>query len=93
MFDSLAEDGVFLMQDIGGSRDLMTNIDNPFSPLLYTLSLMHCTPISIGQGCPGPGTMWRVETAQDYLEAAGFGQIDTSRLPHDPINACFVARH
>lgn len=93
VFNSLAEDGVFLMQDIGGSRDLATNIDNPFSPLLYTLSLMHCTPISIGQGGPGLGTMWGVETAQDYLAVAGFGQVETCRLPHDPINAYFVARH
>lgn len=92
VFNSLAGDGVFLMQDIGGSRDLVTNIDNPFAPLLYTLSLMHCTPISIGQGGPGLGTMWGVETAQEFLATAGFGNIETHRLPHDPINAYFVAR-
>lgn len=92
VFDSLAKDGVFLMQDIGGSRDLVTNIANPFAPLLYTISLMHCTPISIGQGGPGLGTMWGVETAQEFLAIAGFRQIETHRLPHDPTNAYFVAR-
>lgn len=92
VFNSLTDDGVFLMQDIGGSRDLVTNIDNPFSPLLYTLSLMHCTPISIGQGGPGLGTMWGVETAGECLAIAGFGQVETRRLPHDPINAYFLAR-
>lgn len=92
VFNSLADDGIFLMQDIGGSRDLVTNIDNPFSPLLYTLSLMHCTPISIGQGGPGLGTMWGVETAEDFLAIAGFAQVETCRLPHDPINAYFLAR-
>lgn len=81
------------MQDIGGSRDLVTNIGNPFSPLLYMLSLTHCTPISIGQGGPGLGTMWGVETAEEFLANAGFGQIETCRLPHDPINAYFLARH
>ncbi|MBW4709066.1 class I SAM-dependent methyltransferase [Roseobacter sp. YSTF-M11] len=91
--NSMAEGGVFLMQDIGGSRDLETNKNNPFAPLLYTISLMHCTPISIGQGGPGLGTMWGVETAHEYLEIAGFGQVETHRLPHDPINAYFVARH
>jgi SAM-dependent methyltransferase len=75
VYNSLAEHGVFLMQDIGGSRDLETNIENPFAPLLYSLSLMHCTPISIGQGGPGLGAMWGVETAQEYLARAGFGQI------------------
>ncbi|HEY9038763.1 MAG TPA: class I SAM-dependent methyltransferase [Roseovarius sp.] len=89
---SLRKDGVFLMQDIGGSRDLEKNIANPFAPLLYTISSMHCTPISIGQGGPGLGAMWGVETAQEYLAAAGFGEVETHRLPHDPINAYFVAR-
>lgn len=92
VFNSLAEDGVFMMQDIGGSRDLAANIGSPFSPFLYTISLMHCTPISIGQGGPGLGIMWGVETAQEFLALAGFGQIETFRLPHDPINAYFVAR-
>ena len=93
VFASLGEDGVFLMQDIGGSRDLAANIENPFAPLLFTISLMHCTPISIGQGGPGLGAMWGVETAQELLAIAGFGQIETHRLPHDPTNAYFVARH
>lgn len=90
--NSLSDGGVFLMQDIGGSRDLEKNIGNPFAPLLYTISSMHCTPISIGQGGPGLGAMWGVETAQEFLALAGFGQIETHRLPHDPINAYFVAR-
>ena len=50
--DALREGGVYLMQEIGGSRDLEANIANPFAPLLYSISSMHCTPISIGQGEP-----------------------------------------
>jgi len=92
VYESLTEDGVFLMQDIGGSRDLVTNMGNPLSPLLFTISLMHCTPISIGQGGPGLGTMWGVETAQDFLAEAGFADVETHRLPHDQVNAYFVAR-
>ena len=89
---SLSDNGVFLMQDIGGSRDLEKNIDNPFAPLLFTISCMHCTPISIGQSGPGLGAMWGIETAQEFLSAAGFDSVETHRLPHDPINAYFVAR-
>lgn len=89
---SLRAGGVFLMQDIGGSRDLEKNIGNPFAPLLYTISSMHCTPISIGQGGPGLGAMWGVETAEEYLAATGFASVETHRLPHDPINAYYVAR-
>lgn len=69
VFNSLDDDGLFLMQDIGGSRDLASNIENPFAPLLYTLSLTHCTPVSIGQGGPGLGAMWGVETAQDFWQS------------------------
>lgn len=88
----LRDGGVYLMQEIGGSRDLEKNIARPFAPLLYTISSMHCTPISIGQGGPGLGAMWGVETAQEYLAEAGFGRVEIHRLPHDPINAYFVAR-
>ena len=80
------------MQDIGGSRHLENNLDNPFAPLLYAISSMHCTPVSIGQGGPGLGAMWGVETAEEYLEEVGFTAVETHRLPHDPINAYFVAR-
>lgn len=90
--NSLKPEGVLLMQDIGGSRLLENNLKNPFAPLLYTLSLMHCTPISIGQGGPGLGTMWGVETAEEFLAVAGFNHVQTYNLPHDPINAYFVAR-
>ncbi|WMS41885.1 class I SAM-dependent methyltransferase [Acuticoccus sp. MNP-M23] len=89
--DALREGGVYLMQEIGGSRDLEKNIGNPFAPLLFTISSMHCTPISIGQGGPGLGAMWGIETAREYLEQAGFSDIEMHRLPHDPINAYFVA--
>ncbi|PVB61907.1 methyltransferase domain-containing protein [Labrenzia sp. 011] len=89
---SLRSGGVFLMQDIGGSRDLEKNIANPFAPLLYTISSMHCTPVSIGQGGPGLGAMWGVETAEEFLADAGFASVRMHRLPHDPINAYFTAR-
>lgn len=88
---SLRQDGVLLMQDIGGSRDLEKNIDDPLAPLLYTISSMHCTPVSIGQGGPGLGAMWGVETAEEYLAVAGFSSVETHRLPHDDMNAYFVA--
>ena len=89
---SLRPGGVFLMQDIGGSRDLEKNIGNPFAPLLFTISSMHCMPISLGQGGPGLGAMWGVETAEEYLAETGFASVETHRLPHDAINAYFVAR-
>lgn len=92
LFRSLRPGGLYLMQDIGGSAKLENNLDFALAPLLYAVSTMHCTPISIGQGGPGLGTMWGWETAQAMLEEAGFTTIDRHFLPHDPMNVWFVAR-
>lgn len=89
---SLAEEGVFIMQEIGGSGSLEEDVNNPFAPILYMMSTMHCTPISIGQGGPGLGTMWGVPAARELLAEAGFTSVEVSRLPHDPVNAYLVAR-
>lgn len=89
---SLKPDGVFLMVDIGGSSHLEKNKDHPLGPLLYTMSTMHCTPVSLGQGGAGLGTMWGVELAAEMLGKAGFEDVKVLRLPHDIVNAYFVAR-
>ena len=53
---------------------------------------MHCTPVSIGQGGAGLGTMWGCETAEPFLREAGFASVERHLLPHDPMNVWFVAR-
>lgn len=89
---ALKPGGVYLMQDIGGSAKLENNIDFPMASLLYAMSLSHCTPISIGQGGEGLGTMWGWETAQAMLEESGFQQIHRQVFEHDPLNVWFVSR-
>ena len=89
---SLRAGGVYLMQDIGGSARLENNVDFPMATLLYAVSLAHCTPVSIGQGGEGLGTMWGWETAERYLGEAGFSNVERHVLPHDPMNVWFVAR-
>jgi SAM-dependent methyltransferase len=88
---ALKASGVYLMQDIGGSAYLENNLDFPMASLLYGISCMHCTPISIGQGGDGLGTMWGWETAQALLEQAGFTRVERRILPHDPMNVWFVS--
>jgi 2-polyprenyl-3-methyl-5-hydroxy-6-metoxy-1,4-benzoquinol methylase len=88
---ALKPQGVYLMQDIGGSAQLEANLDFPMASLLYAISCTHCTPISIGQGGEGLGTMWGWETAQAMLEQAGFSHIATHFLPHDPMNVWFIS--
>lgn len=88
---SLRPGGVHLMQDIGGSARLENNLDFPMASLLYAISCFHCTPVSIGQGGDGLGTMWGWETAEKMLQEAGFDSVTRHVLPHDPMNVWFVS--
>ena len=92
LYHSLKPGGVYLMQNIGGSARLEDNIDFPMASFLYTVSCLHCTPISIGQGGAGLGTMWGWETAERMLNEAGFESVRRHVLPHDPMNVWFVSR-
>ena len=92
LYRALAPGGVHLMQDIGGSARLENNLDYPMASLLYAISCMHCTPISIGQGGAGLGTMWGWETAERMLKIAGFESVERHVLPHDPMNVWFVSQ-
>jgi SAM-dependent methyltransferase len=89
---ALRPGGVYLMQDIGGSARLENNLDFPMATLLYAISCTHCTPVSVGQGGAGLGTMWGWETAEAMLREAGFREVTRHVLPHDPMNVWFVAR-
>lgn len=89
---ALRPGGVYVMQDIGGSAALENNLDFPMAALLYGLSCVHCTPVSLAQGGAGLGTMWGWETAQAMLAAAGFHDVQRHTLPHDPMNVWFVAQ-
>lgn len=92
LYSALRPGGVYLMQDIGGSAKLENNLDFPLASLLYAISCVHCTPISLGQGGLGLGTMWGWETARAMLIDAGFTSVQRHVLPHDPTNVWFVSR-
>ena len=46
--DALAPTGEFVMVDFKFSSKLELNVGNPFAPLYYAISLMHCMPVSRG---------------------------------------------
>lgn len=89
---ALRPGGVHLMQEIGGSAHLEKNADFPLATFLYTASIMHCMPVSLGQNGKGLGTMWGWETAQGMLCDAGFASVEKHMLEHDPTNVWFVSR-
>ena len=89
---SLAQDGVYLAQDIKGSSHHHLNRDHPFGTLMYTISCMHCMTVSLAQGGEGLGAMWGRETAERYFHDAGFSSVEVHELEHDPQNYYYVCR-
>ncbi len=90
--DALRLEGVFLMQDIRGSRHVEKNIEHPIGPFLYTISAMHCMTVSLAADGDGLGTLWGEETAVEMLNEAGFPSVEVRQLPHDFMNNFYIAR-
>jgi SAM-dependent methyltransferase len=90
--DALRPDGVFLLQDIGGTSDVAMDAANPLATFLYTISCLHCMTVSLEAGGMGLGAMWGEAVARRMLAEAGFAKIDVRRLPHDAMNLYYVAR-
>jgi 2-polyprenyl-3-methyl-5-hydroxy-6-metoxy-1,4-benzoquinol methylase len=89
---SLADDGVYLAQDIKASSDVQHNREHPIGSLLYTISCMHCMTVSLAQGGDGLGAMWGKEMAVQYLQEAGFHSVEVHELAHDFQNYYYVCR-
>lgn len=89
---SLADDGIYLMQDIDASSHLGNNLDHPLGPFLYTVSFMHCMTVSLADGGLGLGTVWGREKATSMLAEAGFSRVAMHKLEEDVANQYFVAR-
>jgi len=89
---ALKADGTFLMVDIAASSKLEENIGNPWAPLFYTWSTLHCMTVSLALGGEGLGTAWGEQMARELLTEAGFTQIEAEKLEDDPINVYFIAR-
>ena len=89
---ALRRDGVFLMQDIGGTSRVEEDAQHPLATFLYTVSCLHCMTVSLAAGGAGLGAMWGVETARRMLAEAGFGRVDVRSLEHDLMNFYYVAR-
>lgn len=89
---ALRPDGTFLMQEICGSSRVEEDARHPLGAFLYTVSCLHCTPVSLAAGGAGLGAMWGVETARRMLDEAGFTKLEVKTLPHDRLHFYYVAR-
>ena len=89
---ALADDGVYLMQDIKGSSHVYNNVGHPLGTFLYTVSCLHCMTVSLAQGGEGLGAMWGEEKTREYLRLAGFASVEKHELAHDILNNWYVVR-
>jgi hypothetical protein len=80
------------MVDFKFSSRVEENVTNPFAPMYYGISLMHCMPVSLAVGGQGLGTVWGEQTARRMLTEAGFRNIVVLDTPR-PQNYMFVASH
>ncbi len=89
---ALAPNGKFLMVEFKFSSRVEENIANPFAPMYYGISLMHCMPVSLAVGGKGLGAVWGEQTARQYLADAGFKSVAMLDAPR-PQNCIFVCSH
>jgi hypothetical protein len=75
--------GTFLMADIAVSSHLHENLDHPLGPIIYGSSVMHCVPVSLGQGGEGLGTAWGEQRARELLAEAGFTRFQVAQAEGD----------
>lgn len=88
---SLSSDGVWLLVEIAAGETVEDNI-GPAGTILYSTSVLFCTPTSIASGAEGLGTMGMPESSVRRLCAdAGFAGVERLPVP-SPFNAVYVAR-
>jgi len=89
--NALKRDGVFLMQEVSASSHLSRNLDNPYAPMLYALSLMHAVPVALAQDGEALGRMWGEERARQLLNESGLTKLRFESIASDPLRYYCVA--
>jgi SAM-dependent methyltransferase len=92
IYAALRPGGIYLCVDIGGSGDLLTDMEHPLAPFLYTASMMHCMTVSLANGGAGLGTMWGEPLARRMFRDAGFGTVEVKRVADDPTDIYYILR-
>lgn len=91
IYRSLRPGGTFLMADAKASSLLEENIGVPTNTYRYTVSLMHCMPVSLESDGAGLGTMWGRQLAMSMLADAGFADVEFTEIDEDPSNYYYIA--
>jgi SAM-dependent methyltransferase len=92
IWESLTPGGVFFMKEPRVSSELADNIGNPFAPMLYAFSTLHCLTVSLAENGAGLGTAWGEQLALSMLDDAGFTDLSVHEAAGDPMDAIFISR-
>ena len=89
---ALAPRGWFVMKEPHAADALEDNVGNPWAPILYSVSTLHCMTVSLAHGGAGIGTMFGEQLARRMLADAEFVDIQVHPAPGDPGDAVYVSR-
>ena len=89
--EMLRPGGTYLCVEPMASSHVHENMGLPLSPLLYTVSTMHCMTVSLAYGGEGLGAAWGEQLARERLARAGFGDVTTIKVRDDRSNTYYVA--
>jgi SAM-dependent methyltransferase len=89
--DALAPGGILYMVEFKFASDVGANVGNPFAPLYYGISTLHCMTVSLAHSGAGLGAVWGEEVARRLLTEVGFGPIEVVNTPR-PQNYAFVCK-
>jgi len=92
IYTALRPGGVFVMKEPRAGDALEDNIGNPFAPILYSCSTLHCMTVSLAHGGAGIGTVFGERLARQLLADAGFESVDVEAAPGDPTDAVYITR-
>lgn len=92
IYESLDDGGVFMMREPHAADRLEDNIGNPFAPVMYSISTLHCLTVSLAHGGAGIGTAFGEELARSLLTGAGFGDVEVHPVAGDPMDAFYIVR-
>lgn len=89
---ALKPGGVLYVKEPCAADNLEDNIGNPFAPVLFGCSTLHCMTISLAHGGAGIGTGMGQALAQQLLASAGFEDVRVEPAPGDPGDAVYISR-
>jgi SAM-dependent methyltransferase len=90
--DALVPGGVLFAKEPTAADQLEDNIGNPFAPVLYGVSTLHCMTVSLAHEGAGIGTAMGQGLARRLFADAGFGDVEVAPAPGDEGDAVYITR-